>query len=342
MPKTAVNALIQYEQAQEKIDYTAMTDSGDHTVFTTSDNIWSARSGYEAEIRPDGIVSGTNLLTPGSGNDAVDCAAFTCYIGGELISVSEDTIAVDRSESTGSSSYLINSITFDGSTLDAVAGTEGTAFSATRGAAGGPPFIPVGSIEVGQIKLSSVTPAAVTTSEIFQSPNNGTQERYDFPIWYSPSTLGDGNMSESDAKRHAHVEFSAALPATHTGSIPKGVYIMYHTPVFVTIEHSSDFSPAEESVSASSKQIYRKTVASTSKSLGGGSFKMIADKDGITDGILKLAGELLTFRYYPDENKEPYSLTQAYISFKTTNSATDNISIDATLAAPTKTVRFDE
>ena len=50
---------------QTLFDYTKATDSGDHTVFTVSGKtVWSDKAGYEAIIRPDGVVSGSNMLSP--------------------------------------------------------------------------------------------------------------------------------------------------------------------------------------------------------------------------------------------------------------------------------------
>ena len=51
-----------------------------------------------------------------------------------------------------------------------VAGTATTAFSETRGASGGPPFIPVGSVEVAQVRFDLITSAPITADEIFAAP----------------------------------------------------------------------------------------------------------------------------------------------------------------------------
>ena len=66
-----------------------------------------------------------------------------------------------------------------------VAGTEADgAFSETRAAAGGPPLIPVTSVEIGQVRLTAASDAAalITSDEIFQNVGDHT-ERYDYPVW---------------------------------------------------------------------------------------------------------------------------------------------------------------
>ena len=147
---TAGNAKIQYESAQSLVEYVAMTDSGDHIVFTSAANAWSDRVGYAPSIRPDGVITGIDILSAGSGLDEVDNIAFTAWLGGVLKEVSATTTTITRASSL---THVINSIILTGTTVSAVKGVEGTAFSTTRNAAGGPPYIPIGSIEIGQIKL---------------------------------------------------------------------------------------------------------------------------------------------------------------------------------------------
>ncbi|PLX00485.1 MAG: hypothetical protein C0591_01075, partial [Marinilabiliales bacterium] len=75
----AKNALTYLESGRTLVDFTAMTDSGDSTVFTVSDLIFSGKSGFEPDVRPNGVVSGSDLVTTHATNDTVTIAAFTAY-----------------------------------------------------------------------------------------------------------------------------------------------------------------------------------------------------------------------------------------------------------------------
>jgi hypothetical protein len=339
MARTASNAKIQYESGQAKVEYALMTDSGDHQTYNPSGLLISDRDGFQATVRPNGIVTGADIISPASGNDKVQTKAFTCYIAGALISVSADTdIAVTRATTD---THVINSIIVDAAgAVTAVKGAEGTSFISTRGGNGGPPLIDPAKVEIGQVKTSSQTPAPVTAAEIFQEVEAGYQERYDYPLW-EINRIGNGNQADSDAETNAYVKFNAALPATHTGPITKRVYIEYYTPTFATIQEAEEFKPAEESPSSSSKSIYRKAIASVSRSLNSASFKIYLD-DGITDALKKLDGENLMFRFYPDQNRAAYSITQGVFGFATAFPASENINATVTIAAATKTVGFDE
>ena len=336
--QTAANAKVEFEYAQSLVEFEQMTDSGDHTVFTATGDIWSEREGYEPEIRPNGVVSGTNIFSPNASNDTLTYTGFTAYVESVLVTKTASTIAITRASTD---THVINSVTMDSSgTLTATKGVEGTSFSTTRGAAGGPPYIPVDEIELCQVKTSSQTAAVLLSTEIFQSVQGGTQERYDYPIWKTPKSLGDGNQADDPDKENAYLEFASALAASHTGDLPKRIWIQYHTPDFLEVEVADEFSEAAITVSTSSTQYYRTTVASKSESLGTASFTMLPS-DGISDTLIKLENEKLIFRYYPNVNQTPYSLTQGWVGFATSNPASDNISTEVTIAADKKTVRFD-
>ncbi len=342
---SASNAKLQYESSQETVSYSAMTDSGDHLIFTATDPVWSKRSGFTPTVRPNGIVSGSNLVSATTTEDEVQCAAFTMYAAGTLVSVSADSsIAFTRDASLDYQKFSVvsdaaGSLTIIESTAHA------SAFSTTRGAAGGPPAIPLASIEIAQIWVTDKTSAVVVATEIKQSPEAQQQERYDFPV-FDYDSLGEGNKATDSDKTNAFVEFASAIPMVHGATAAsaadnyKPVYIEYSTPVYVTIKAAVDFVPAETSTSSSSTQYYRKSYASSSDSLGSGSFTALVD-DGISGTFEKLDGENIIFKFYPDENNAPYSLTQGIFRKTTTYAVDNNISISATIAAEQETVGFD-
>jgi len=332
-------AKIQMESGQTLFDYTKATDSGDHKVFTISGkSVFSNKSGYEVSVRPDGIVTGRNLVSTHATNDTVNVAGLTCYLAGELKTVTATTDTISRPASAVSK---INSITVDSTgAIAVVAGTDGTdtSFSETRGADGGPPYIPVGDIEIGQVRVVSDTAAAISSDEIFQTPGTHT-ERFDNPTW-NVYQLGDGDAATATAKKNAYIEFDAEIgDPIHTGDEYKPVYVRGYTPIFAEISRSVDFVPAENSHSVSSTQVYNGTVGSSSSSLGQASFTAMMD-DGITDSLVAARDETLTFKFFPNRNKTPYSLTQGKLGIASTFPAADQIQASATISAENKTVLF--
>lgn len=315
---TAENAKLQYESGQAFVAMAALTDSGDKTTFKTASNPWSAKKGFTPVVRPNGLVTG-GVVTPGSANDKVDIAALTGYLAGVLKTVAAAAATSVTRAATNVSK--INSITIDSTgAVAVVAGPDGAsgAFSETRGAAGGPPFIPVGSFEVVQVRLSSNVAAVVTAGEIFAVPGQH-QERYDYPVWDESNVEGA-------------VTFSAALPAIHTGSLPKGVFAQYYTPIFSDVSLSSDFAPPEKSFSVSSTQIYDKVLSKTTSSFGQGKFTAFLS-DGITDSLVSLKGETIWFKFFPDKYKTPYMLTQGKLGISRAFPAADSIKADCTISA---------
>lgn len=292
--KTAENALLQYEAGQSLSAMAALTDSGDHSTFTSGDKYWSDESGSEPDVRPDGLVTGGEITAASSGtNDAVDVAALTCYLAGVLTSVSASTdFSITRpsgdSIAAGTGDHKISSVTVSsGGTLTEVEGNEGASFSSTRGEDGGPPYIPVGSIEIGQIRMDSETSAVITSSEIKQQQGL-SQERYDYPGWSINYRLGK-------------VVFDIALKAIHTADVAKKVYAEYYTAEWAECPKAYDWVPPKNTHSVNSTQVYGGTSNTISTSTGAGSFSAELN-NGINDGILNREDKNTWFRFYPDRN----------------------------------------
>lgn len=341
---TAKNAKLMREAGQDLFDYTAATDSGDHTIYTVSGKtVFSAKSAYVATVRPNGIVSGRNVLSTHASNDTVTVAAFTAYSGGTLYSVSATTASITRAASDVAQ---IHSITMNSSGAIAVVEGEDSGDSTlveTRGAAGGPPSIPADSVEIGQVRLTGNTAAVISASEIKQVVGTHT-ERYDYPTW-SVNCIGDGDNASVSAKENAYIKFDSAHPMIH-GSVAtdaadsyKKTYVTGYTPSFTEITKCLDFTPAQNTHSVTSTQIYNGTVGSTSSSLGQGGFTAMLS-DGITDGIMTDEDETITFKFYPDRNKAPYSLTQGILGISSQFPAGDQIKAECTISAEDKTANF--
>lgn len=334
---TAENGLIQVEQGQTLVPFAAMSDSGDQKVFTAASMVFSGRSGKEPDVRPNGIVTGRDSLTPDTVNDKVAIAAFSAYSKGTLHSVAVTTATIARPLSDVSK---VNSITMDDTgAIAVVEGTSGsdTSFSETRGAAGGPPEIPADSVEIGQVRVTASAAGLVSEAEIFQVVG-AHSERYDFPVW-TVDNLGQGEAAEEVALENAHVRFVAELPSIHSGGTPKGVYVQYYTPIFADQQKALDFKPAETSHSVSSTQIYGGSVGSSSESLGQGGFTALLT-DGIMDSLVKEKNQVLTVKYFPDRNRAPYVLTQGKIGLSRTFPVGDQIQAAVTISAERASAEF--
>jgi len=311
-------AKIQMEQGQELVSFVALTDSGDHKNFTAADPVFSGASGFAPDVRPDGIVTGRNVVgvAASGSNDVVDIIGFTANSAGTTFTVAA---AADESITRAAGAFAkVNSITMDNAgAIAVVAGVDSadTSFSEVRGANGGPPFIAVGSVELGQVRTVGSTAAPITAAEIFQVVGQHT-ERSDFP-GNTVNNIGKGTNALLSAQVNAHVELADALPLSHTGSVPKGVYAQYYTPVLADLKKTSAFVPAETSHSTSTEEYYGGAINSTSESLGQASFTALLD-DGITDAEVAAKNSVLTFKFFQDRNKPAYILQQGVLGIART------------------------
>jgi hypothetical protein len=314
---TAENAKLQYEAGQNAVAMSALTDSGDHTSYTSAATLWSGRSGYAPVVRPNGLLTG-GAITKTAVNNQVSVAALTCNLAGVVTSVSTGTLTITRPATAVSK---VNSITVNSSgALAMVAGTDGatTDFSETRGAAGGPPLIAVGSIELGQVRVVSNVAAALVDSEIFQVVGLH-QERADFPLY--DVNYGSGSVT-----------FLAANPLIHTGPVAKAVYASYASPIFADVALASDFVPPETSHSVTSTQVYGTTIGSTSSTLNQGTFTAYL-QNGVGDPLVSLKNAILWFRFYPDRYAADYILAQGKLGIARTFPAGDQIQATCTISA---------
>lgn len=328
------NQKLKIEAAATPFAFAEMTDSGDHLVFSTTSKPWS-RADSEPVFGGYGVITGGAVTPAVSGtDDLVDAAAVELFAPGMTganattgkITVAADTdLTCTRGSSTNT--HIINSITVDTSGAYAVvAGTATTAFSETRGASGGPPFIPVGSIEVAQVRLTSITSAPITADEIFAAPGVH-QERYDNPD-FTPDYL------------RGTLTFTSALPLIHTGSVAKKVYVRGAVPIVSDLVDVKDWVPSEASDSVTSDTNYDRTIAaSISSTLNAATFTM-AMKDGVTDFILSLIGKKVILKFYPNINGTAYQLTQGYLSKTRAFPVKGNPTASFTVAAEQASVDF--
>jgi hypothetical protein len=305
----------------------ALTDSGDHLSFNSAAALWSDKSGYGPDVKPNGVLTGLVVSPAASGtSDLVDVSGGTVNLNGVVTTVAA---ATDKTCLRGADTHVcrINSICVksDGS-IEVLSGTDHTAMSETRDAAGGPPLVTVTSVELAQVRLTSVTGAAVLASEIKAIPNTH-RELATFPTFETEfSRVVNGVIGV------AGIIYASAPMLNHTGAIAKKVYAQYYTPGFATVPKSSDFKRAANSKSVSSTQIYGGTIGSVSTSLGQGGFKAYLN-DGVTDGLLSEEGSKLFFKFLPDKLKAPYILTQGYLGIVESYPAGGSIMADCTISS---------
>ena len=321
-------AVIFYESGQNAQAMEVMTTT-DNTVFSATFAPFSAKSGFDVKVMPNGLING-GAITPSASNNDVDVAqalemlaAVTGADADGQLTVSGTAVTCARPTTD---THLVYSITVDNTgALVAVAGSEGTAFSDVRDAVGGPPLIAVDSIEIGQVRLSSQTAGVVTADEIKQVPNLH-QELSDFPVFEIDYATGQAT-------------FASAVSTIHTGAVPREVHVSGFTPIFAEVPKGYDWVPAEESYSTNSQQVYGSAVGSTSSSLAAASFSAIL-KDGITDNILKAVGEKIWVKFKQDRNRAPNQLTQGLLGINRTFPADNNVGGAFTLSPESKSADY--
>lgn len=314
----ASKAKLEMEQGQDFTAMGLMTDSGNHILYTSAAALWSRADGREPVFAVNGLTSGGAVVET-TNNDEVSGAAATCNLNGvaDTAVVADATLAVTRGITTDTN--IINSVTIDNTgTLVVIAGTDHTAFSAVRGDPGGPPYIPVDSIEVAQVRLTSIAAAPVLDSEIFSVPGLHTEWAV-FPLFTQDYSEGD-------------ITFLQALPLVHTGDLPKRVYVEYYEPILQELTRSRDFVSAEDSHSVTSEQVYNETIGSSSSSLNQGSFTQLVE-NGHTDPIVIWKNQILWFRFHQDRNKTAHELVQGKLGIARQWPAGANISAACTISA---------
>jgi hypothetical protein len=315
---TAENAKLQYEAGQNVTAMSALTNSGDHKTFTSAETIWSKKSGFDPNVKPNGLATG-GVVAPNVSNNAIDIAAQSCYLVGVKTTVGADAARTVVRAATNVASISSVTITSAGAVaMVKGADSASAAFSEVRGAAGGPPYILVGSIEIAQIRTTSNAAAVILASEVF-SVVGVHQERFDYPVWETETEQGQ-------------ITFADALPLIHTADVPKIVAASYSGPIFSDVPLTSDFVPPENSHSVSSEQVYGQTLGSSSSSLGQGSFTARLE-DGVSDAMVREKDQILWFKFFPDRYKTNYLLAQGKLGINRTFPAGGSIQAACTISA---------
>jgi len=311
MAKDASDSKVLVELGAVLYDYEAMTDI-DHQHFevSTAGRIFSMVGAQKPLIRPDGVLTGLEVIPAVSGgNDQVDVSKGTAWINGALVTLAADETDVSITRATDPKTHRINSITLtNAEAIAAVAGTEHTEFSETRAADGGPPLIATTSIELAQVRTASFTAAPITADEIFAVPNQH-RELASYPV-VTVHPLGKDGIG---TKGTAQVEFSEALPLIHTGSVAKTVYAKYYNPNFAQIPEASEFRPPRDSATQSEDSTYDGPRAATKWGRGTGSFNCLHDGKG-SSIIMQVKGTTRALKFYPDKYLTGFWLMQGSLA----------------------------
>lgn len=321
--------IIRFEAGQTAYPFEAATNGGDNTIFSASFAPISNAAGFEAVVAPNGLLTG-GAITPTATANQLAVAALTASMAGATGADASGTLSVAGGNLTitrpATAVSKINSLTVtNAGILAVIAGTDGvtTAFSETRGAAGGPPLIPADSIEIGQVRVVSNTAVVVTTAQVYSVPGLHV-ERADYPVYSLDYALGK-------------ITFATTLPLIHTGALPKKVYIRGAVPLFAPIANTSAWVPAESTYSISSTATYDGPVGSSSSSLGQASFSAIM-KDGITDSLMATKGKNIWIEFRPDRDKLlPKQLTQGILGIARTYPG-DNVPTSVTVTPSAETL----
>jgi hypothetical protein len=330
--KTGANASVQVELGSISYPMSALTSVASPAAdvnkkFLTSAQYISDLSGLSAEVRVDGVISGF-ALTPGSGFNEVDVAAGSLYLKGQLVEVAADTVAnITRPTTIGQ--VLVTALSVNASgTITATAGTEG-ATSTTRGAVGGPPFIPVDEVLIGYITATYFDGSAsgekvLTAGEI----DSYTKEYAAIP---SAKVLFHDEEQEVGC-----VELANVLPDIHAataagpGTDCRNVYASYYEPEFEEVPDAKDFNYTED-VSTYKSKAYKDESEETA--IGTPSWSAGFDAYFTTvDDILNLIKNSKRWvKHFPDSNLAPHWAGLAVVKVSRETPVENNMMASITL-----------
>lgn len=319
---SASQAKVELEFGRNLVSSAALTDSGDLTTFEGNGSEWSQFSGFEPDIRPNGVISGCKLSGTAT-NDQISVTAGQAYVNGVLVTVSAGNVTVTREVTN---EFLKASICVNGSgTLSSEEGTaDASAHSGTRDAAGGPPLLATTLVELGQVHLTSTVAAPIADSEIKELINVHREDAF------SPGYTVDYDAGE--------ITFTEALMANHTSSAAKPVYAEYYNPVFSEQINCADFVPPVNSATISSTSVYNGAIASESISVNQGNLT-IFPTNPITDAVTNLDNNIIWLKWYPRRTAAPHYKVQGRFNMTPSLPADDNMSFACTISSSTAALR---
>lgn len=206
---------------------------------TAAATYWNKAQGESLtnEVRIQGVVGGPTISPAASlTNNAIDVPSFSYYQDNGTIATSvaiTDLLCVRPA--AGKYNWNLVIVTMATGIITTVQGTDGGSYSDTFGAAGGPPLVATTALIVGAVKLYSDVAAVIAGSSITYTLSTGAliQERSDYPGFTVLPMEGGILLNE-------------ALPACHTGPVPRNVYASYYDqrPLMIPIGDTEEWTLA--------------------------------------------------------------------------------------------------
>jgi len=334
--KTGRDVIVQMEIGATYYPMTALTpvtspSSEVGKKFETLATFLSAQESYQPSVRLDGVISGLTL-SPGADYNTVDFTAGQIYLKGELISVNAGGVdGLERPTATGTVVVYALSVNASG-VVNKTKGIQG-ASTATRGAAGGPPFIPVDEVLIGYVTMTYYGGTASGASVVAASEvNSESKERANIPSYETMHHDGAGN----DPTNVGCVRFFTALPLIHAataagpGTNRRNVYASYYDAEFEQVSDSKDFNWDEDITTVKSKAYLDSSEESslgTPSWSGGGSVYW----DKVDDILSMVKNTKRWVRMYPDKDETAYVAGRAVVKVSRTMPVEDNMMATITL-----------
>lgn len=297
-------------------------NSSNGALFESVNSYWSEAGVNTISIDPDGVITGL-VISAGASNDTVAITSGNVSLAGIQTVVSANAAFSITRPSTDT--HKVSAITVNSAgALTEVEGTEGTSFSETRGSAGAPPYIPVGSILLGYVYMDSQTAAVFTSSEIKQLGVN--RELASSPTYSYDISTGS-------------VTFDGVVNPIHTGDLPKGVYASYapiSVPSSFTLLQFTDSFKGTEDVYSSTITTYHnnKKLANVTSSPTTCTFNATFERDyGIGSFLEAARGDKRWLYVKPDKYRTAYILVPAgVVSIEKAEITAEESTVSATVS----------
>jgi len=328
----------------------ALTDSGDHQTFNfVGDDFISnfkgktSDSNYSPTVRVDGVISGGTVIpSVAVANNNVDVTTMSAYIGGNDYTGSSKVAAdVDLACTRGDAGdpYLINSVICNAAgNFSVLAGLKGAAFDLTggRGAAGQPPYITVGSIEVAQVRFTTHGAAVVSADEIKMIPNV-TREMAMRPGHDIEFARVSGGSLDSPG-----VTMRTPLAAIHTGDTARLVFMECYSANFAEWQGVRDVAFQGETIGSTSSETFSGVRSFTTSEISEGSFtwevgSLTSDPEW---SVMEGKDARTWFKLLESRTATGYLVCQAAASGVPTVPASGAIAVTVTLSGGTPYLRI--
>jgi len=330
--KTGANASVQVELGSVSYPMAALTSVSSPAAdvnkkFLTQAEYLSDLAALQPEVRLDGVRSGL-VITPGSGYNEVDISAGEVDLKGNRISVSADTVS-NLTRPTTVGQILVSAITVNASgAFTARPCTAGVA-TTTRGAAGGPPFLPVDEVLVGYVALTYYDGSASGEKVITAGEIDSYSKEY--------AAIPSAKINYYDEDQEVGtIEMANALPMIHAataagpGTAVRNVYASYYEPQFEEVPDAKDFS-FDEAVSTYKSKAYKDASEETAVGTPSWSGSFDAYWTRVEDILNLVKGSKRWIKHFPDSGLADHWAGRAVLKVSRQSPVDDNLMATVTL-----------